>query len=234
MLFLRTPAEQSFHRLCSTRGGAAVGFLGDSRSWWSTRRVLTARTSCGEGETPRDLWFLRSSRSGNPWSSSRIRVCACEGDRPCRRDKVATGRSIAIGFPIATGGASALVTLTERVAHELDLSSVTARLRGCSCVVLSGLDTGLIIQLFVPVWWRRSFPTRALPLAVIREFVTRSQVEMCRGVGTVVIVVVACGVPEWWHSFDYGWYLYPVWVMVCRGLTVGSACGEVVANLYHQ
>ncbi|MQM18004.1 hypothetical protein Taro_050987, partial [Colocasia esculenta] len=47
-------------------------------------------------------WSSCSSRSGNPWSSSRIRVCACEGDRPCRRDKVATGRPIAIGFLIAT------------------------------------------------------------------------------------------------------------------------------------
>ncbi|MQL82730.1 hypothetical protein Taro_015208, partial [Colocasia esculenta] len=29
---------------------------------------------------------------------------------------------------------------------QLDLSSVTARLRGCSCVVLSGLDTGVMNQ----------------------------------------------------------------------------------------
>ncbi|MQL89811.1 hypothetical protein Taro_022390 [Colocasia esculenta] len=28
--------------------------------------------------------------------------------------------------------------------------------------------------------------------------------EMCPGVGTVVTAVVACGVPEWWHSFGYG------------------------------
>ncbi|MQM04133.1 hypothetical protein Taro_036925 [Colocasia esculenta] len=39
--------------------------------------------------------------------------------------------------------------------------------------------------------------------------------EVCPGVGTVVTAVVACGVPEWWHNFGYGWYLYPVWVMVC-------------------
>ncbi|MQM11747.1 hypothetical protein Taro_044656 [Colocasia esculenta] len=32
------------------------------------------------------------------------------------------------------------------VERQLDLSSVTARLRGCSCVVLSGLDIGLISQ----------------------------------------------------------------------------------------
>ncbi|MQM17713.1 hypothetical protein Taro_050689, partial [Colocasia esculenta] len=60
----------------------------------------------------------------------------------------------------------------------------------------------------VPVWWRRSFPTRTLPLAVAREFVTRgrglSPFEVCPSVGTVVTAVVACGVPEWWHSFGYG------------------------------
>ncbi|MQM12025.1 hypothetical protein Taro_044937 [Colocasia esculenta] len=44
--------------------------------------------------------------------------------------------------------------------------------------------------------------------------------KVCPGVGTVVTDIVACGVPEWWHSFGYGWYLYPVWVMVCGGVTV--------------
>ncbi|MQL86210.1 hypothetical protein Taro_018744 [Colocasia esculenta] len=34
---------------------------------------------------------------------------------------------------------------------------------------------------------------------------SRSRVEVCPGVGTVVTVVVACGVPGWWHSFGYGW-----------------------------
>ncbi|MQM08267.1 hypothetical protein Taro_041118 [Colocasia esculenta] len=55
------------------------------------------------------------------------------------------------------------------VERQLDLSSVTARLRGSSCVVLSGLDTGLISQLSVLVWWRRSFLTRALPQVVVCE-----------------------------------------------------------------
>ncbi|MQL82955.1 hypothetical protein Taro_015448 [Colocasia esculenta] len=27
--------------------------------------------------------------------------------------------------------------------------------------------------------------------------------EVCPGVGTVVTAIVACGVPEWWHSFIY-------------------------------
>ncbi|MQL81084.1 hypothetical protein Taro_013534, partial [Colocasia esculenta] len=29
--------------------------------------------------------------------------------------------------------------------------------------------------------------------------------EVCPGVGIVVTAIVACGVPEWWHSFGYGW-----------------------------
>ncbi|MQL78057.1 hypothetical protein Taro_010464 [Colocasia esculenta] len=34
------------------------------------------------------------------------------------------------------------------VERQLDLSSVTARLRGCSCDVLSGLDTGIMNQFY--------------------------------------------------------------------------------------
>ncbi|MQM14886.1 hypothetical protein Taro_047822, partial [Colocasia esculenta] len=69
--------------------------------------------------------------------------------------------------------------------RQLDLSSVTARLRGCSCVVLFS-DSQSRFDSF----------------------------KVCPGVGTVVTTVVACGVPKWWHSFDYSWYMYPVWVMV--------------------
>ncbi|MQM17331.1 hypothetical protein Taro_050299 [Colocasia esculenta] len=85
------------------------------------------------------------------------------------------------------------------VERQLDLSSVTARLRGCSCVVLSGLDTGLISKF--------------------------DSFEVCPGDGTVVTTVVVCGVPEWWHSFGYGWYLYPVWVIVCGGMSYTSLSG---------
>ncbi|MQM13744.1 hypothetical protein Taro_046671 [Colocasia esculenta] len=128
-----------------------------------------------------NAWSLCSSRSGNPWSSSRIRVCACKGDRPCRRDKVATGRPVATGFPIATGGASALVTLTKRVAHEM------------------GRELGL-----------ESLKVPGMDLQCVRLQSRFDPFEVCPSVGTVVTAVVACGVPEWWHSFSYGWYLYPV------------------------
>ncbi|MQM04592.1 hypothetical protein Taro_037396 [Colocasia esculenta] len=43
---------------------------------------------------------------------------------------------------------------------------------------------------------------------VVRSRVVASRFdlfEVCPGVGTVVTAVVACGVPEWWHSFGYGW-----------------------------
>ncbi|MQM14613.1 hypothetical protein Taro_047547, partial [Colocasia esculenta] len=49
--------------------------------------------------------------------------------------------------------------------------------------------------------------------------------EVCPGVGTIMTVVVACGVPEWWHSFGYCWYLYPVWVMVCGGMSYTNLSG---------
>ncbi|MQL87697.1 hypothetical protein Taro_020252, partial [Colocasia esculenta] len=49
--------------------------------------------------------------------------------------------------------------------------------------------------------------------------------EVCSGVGTVVIAIVACRVPEWWHSFSYRWYLYPVWVMVCGSMSYTSLSG---------
>ncbi|MQL93729.1 hypothetical protein Taro_026377 [Colocasia esculenta] len=31
-------------------------------------------------------------------------------------------------------------------------------------------------------------------------------IEVCPGVGTVVTAVLACGVPEWWHSLVNGWH----------------------------
>ncbi|MQL95661.1 hypothetical protein Taro_028325 [Colocasia esculenta] len=66
--------------------------------------------------------------------------------------------------------------------------------------------------------------------------------EVCHGVGTVVTAVVVCGVPEWWHSFGYGWYLYPVvWcdlplnvLYPSSGLAVCLACSGIVSDLYHQ
>ncbi|MQL98549.1 hypothetical protein Taro_031260 [Colocasia esculenta] len=68
--------------------------------------------------------------------------------------------------------------------------------------------------------------------------------KVCPGVDTVVTAVVVCGVPEWWHNFGYGWYLYPVWVVSCdlplnvlypsSGPAVCLACNGVVADLYHQ
>ncbi|MQM11056.1 hypothetical protein Taro_043955 [Colocasia esculenta] len=70
--------------------------------------------------------------------------------------------------------------------------------------------------------------------------------EVCPDVGTVVTAVVAYGVPEWWHSFGYGvdvelcfvevvWCDLPLNVLYLSSrLTVGSAYGDVVSDLYHQ
>ncbi|MQL73333.1 hypothetical protein Taro_005678 [Colocasia esculenta] len=56
-------------------------------------------------------FLVRSHREDVAWSGGNTertpvfafftKGCACEGDRPCRRDKVATGRPVVIGFPIA-------------------------------------------------------------------------------------------------------------------------------------
>ncbi|MQM16244.1 hypothetical protein Taro_049200, partial [Colocasia esculenta] len=43
------------------------------------------------------------------------------------------------------------------VEQPLDLSSLTARLKSSSCVVLSGLDASIMNQQSLPVWRRRSF-----------------------------------------------------------------------------
>ncbi|MQL96718.1 hypothetical protein Taro_029406 [Colocasia esculenta] len=80
-------------------------------------------------------------RNGDPWNCSRIRVFACEGDGPGCRDVVATARSVALGFLLrriggsrsdgVPGGASALVTLMERIAHEVGISYVCGTVEVC-------------------------------------------------------------------------------------------------------
>ncbi|MQL73710.1 hypothetical protein Taro_006041, partial [Colocasia esculenta] len=45
--------------------------------------------------------------------------------------------------------------------------------------------------------------------------------EVCPGVVTAVTMVVACGVPEWWHSFGYGWVGYG-YVLVFSALDINS------------
>ncbi|MQL75945.1 hypothetical protein Taro_008315 [Colocasia esculenta] len=76
------------------------------------------------------------------------------------------------------------------------------------CVVF--LDTLIpVFELYVRLrerWqWDSDFPEFVL-LSLSRF----DSFEVCPGVGTVVTAVVVCGVPEWWHSFGYCWYLYPV------------------------
>ncbi|MQM02310.1 hypothetical protein Taro_035074 [Colocasia esculenta] len=60
--FKRVLAGQSWGKLCSAQEELLHGFLGNSRSWWSSRHVLAVSTSRGAGETSRELRFLRSSR----------------------------------------------------------------------------------------------------------------------------------------------------------------------------
>ncbi|MQM17115.1 hypothetical protein Taro_050083, partial [Colocasia esculenta] len=201
-----TPAEQS--RGSSARPGEAAAQV----SWrFEVLVEFSARSrredvvwSGGNAEGSMVFAFF-AKVGGDPWSFSRIRVCAYEGD------KVATGRPAAIGFPIATGGASALVTLMEHVVHEVGMFYVVNVL----CVVLVGLHSCLTCSRGEAVGpFVRDCETERLFLCCV----VRSRFdpfEVCSGVDTVVTAVVACGVPEWWHSFGYGWYMYPVWVMSC-------------------
>ncbi|MQL73477.1 hypothetical protein Taro_005831 [Colocasia esculenta] len=125
-----------------------------------------------------------------------------ESDTLKGRDRMATKGSIATRLrqPYPSCRANALVTLTKRVAYEVGMFYVVN--------VLSGLRV-------------RGYETeRSFLCCVVRS--RFDPFEVCPGVGTVVTAVVACGVPEWWHSFGYGWYLYPVWVMVCGGMSYSS------------
>ncbi|MQM06316.1 hypothetical protein Taro_039134 [Colocasia esculenta] len=84
----------------------------------------------------------------------------------------------------ALGGASALVTLMEHIAHNVGMVLRPETLK------VSGMDLQLCVCRF-------------------------DSFEVCPGVGTIVIAVVVCGVPEWWHSFGYSLYMHLVWVMWC-------------------
>ncbi|MQL72338.1 hypothetical protein Taro_004676, partial [Colocasia esculenta] len=143
--------------------------------------------------------------------------------------------------------ASALVTLTERVAHEVGIALGAY----CPCVghvvyVNDVWCTWLVYYthgVYVVFGYPRFFVSQAHVFVVLgvcpaglrvrgyeteRLFlccVVRSRLdpfEVCPGVGTVVTAVVACGVPSGGT------------VLVMVGLTVGSACGDVVSDLYHQ
>ncbi|MQL91300.1 hypothetical protein Taro_023919 [Colocasia esculenta] len=104
-----TLEEQSFHKLCSARGGFARGFLGDSSSWDLVGRVLSARIACGAGETPGYRQFSALVVGGTDTS---------------RR----TGPQLVL-FPVPHFRElrSESLKVTER---QLDLPSVAARLRG--------------------------------------------------------------------------------------------------------
>ncbi|MQM14866.1 hypothetical protein Taro_047798 [Colocasia esculenta] len=65
------------------------------------------------------------------------------------------------------------------------------------CVVF--LDTLTpVFELYVRLRERRQWDSDFPELVLVSLIV-------CPGVGTVVTMIVACGVPEWWHSFGYGW-----------------------------
>ncbi|MQL97789.1 hypothetical protein Taro_030487 [Colocasia esculenta] len=119
-------------------------------------------------------------------SFSRIRVCACEGDIPCRRDKVTIGRPVAIWFPIATGGASALVTLVEHISHKVGMFYVVNVLSryGVPCY-----GTGLlVVSVLVPCGNRMDQLLVSGPVPICLGFAYEAfRVVEDRGVATVSV-----------------------------------------------
>ncbi|MQM22060.1 hypothetical protein Taro_055108, partial [Colocasia esculenta] len=126
---------------------------------------------------------------------------------------------------LSTGdnGASALVTLTKRVAHEVGMFYVVNVLWASSLEHFSVLFPSCVKEDLVGHPGRYSLVGEGISAGVLGvvgppwglfQESRFDSFEVCPGVGTVVTTVVACGVPEWWHSWGYGWYLYPVWVMV--------------------
>ncbi|MQM10467.1 hypothetical protein Taro_043361 [Colocasia esculenta] len=123
LLMSGNPAEQSFHRLCSTRGSCCGVSLGGSRWRRCVGRVLAVRTSCGAGEMP----GVRVLREGfAPVKATTLGVAFLTRQPDVSRSDLerdmSKGRVLKATWPLvatsAESGASALVTLMERIAHE--------------------------------------------------------------------------------------------------------------------
>ncbi|MQL94097.1 hypothetical protein Taro_026749 [Colocasia esculenta] len=168
--------------------------------------VVAAIVACGVPEWWHSFgygWFLcwylvvigvaRVVRLGGPlgWAQSAHRFSTCELDRGMRRVLNATTLVVAFLLPVLSalldqGGSCCGVSWRFEVLVEF-----SARSRREDVVWSGGNAEGS------PVF----------------AFFTKSRFdlfELCPGVGTVVAAIVACSVPEWWHSFGYGWYMYLV------------------------
>ncbi|MQM07588.1 hypothetical protein Taro_040429 [Colocasia esculenta] len=161
---------------CSS-GRLAYGSQGDQNklfvtfvSWYPRFFVSQARVFVVLGVCPRTMCTIEAYVvcPGHPHSCVELYVRLRE-----RRQRAAT---CVCGFAVACSALVVGGTDTSRrtgpqlvlflVPHsrelwpeslKLDLSSLTVRLRGSSCVVLSGLDTGVMNQYSIPMWWHRSF-----------------------------------------------------------------------------
>ncbi|MQM13526.1 hypothetical protein Taro_046451, partial [Colocasia esculenta] len=136
------PNSVAFSALCSAKGACCGVLLGYSTAWWCFWRVLSARTMRGAGEMPIDYRFLHSSRRQRNEHGNRVGLSF----------RVVCKEVPEKGFRIR------VFACEER---QLDLTSVTARLSGSSCVVLSGLVEFLPVVvcpgggtiLVVDPWW---------------------------------------------------------------------------------
>ncbi|MQL89767.1 hypothetical protein Taro_022346 [Colocasia esculenta] len=159
-----TPAEQNFHRLCSTRGELLRVFLvirGSGGAW--------------------GVFSLQGRRAerGKRRGISGFRVLH-EGFAPVKATYLAVGTKSRQADPSQQG-------------LLLRQSSVVVRrlFRNASLV---GYPRFFVSQ-------ARVFVVLGVCPGTVCRGLTRH--EVCLGVGTVVTAIVACGVPEWWHSFGY-------------------------------
>ncbi|MQM12188.1 hypothetical protein Taro_045099, partial [Colocasia esculenta] len=154
-----------------------------------SRREVVAWSGGNVKGSPVFAFFVMATTLGVAFLTRQRDVShsSLEGDTLEGRDQMATKGSVATRLrqPYSShcGGASALVTLMERIAHKVGIFYVVNVLSGLR---VRGYETERLF-LFCDSWSR------------FEPF------EVCPGVGTVVTAVVACGVPEWWHSFGCGW-----------------------------
>ncbi|MQM01077.1 hypothetical protein Taro_033825, partial [Colocasia esculenta] len=194
--------------------------------------VVTAVVACGVPEWWHSFgygWYLypvwvfaRVVKLGGPpgWAQSAHRYFACEHDRGVHRALNAT--ALVVAFLLLPLSIDICMRAKCRALGGLLTSGSLEKLSsaggGCSAGFLVIRGSGGVLGVFSPRG-RRAEQGKCLEFV----FFVKSRFdpsEVCPGVGTIVTAVVACGVPEWWHSFGYGWYLYPVWVMICDELAI--------------
>ncbi|MQL70917.1 hypothetical protein Taro_003272 [Colocasia esculenta] len=187
----KNPGRTELPQALLDQGGAAAGFPGDLRSWWSSRRVLAARTSCGAGETPGVRVLREGVIRGVPPGLGFAPVKATDlaiTTRSRQADPVVVRRlfrnASLVGYP-------KFFVSQARVFVVLGVCLVA-----CSALVVGGMDTSRRTEpqlVLLPVPHFRELgpeslkvPGMGLQCVRLQGFLTK----VCPGAGTVVVMVV--------------------------------------------